>query len=188
MLQKEMLTVGPLGACCYILWNDEVEGCIVIDPGAEPERIRRACEGRKIEAILLTHGHFDHMGAVADLAGDGTEIVMHKLDACMLSEPELNVSWMIGENITAPRATRYVGEGSEITFAGMTLRVLHTPGHTQGGVCYQVGNWLFTGDTLFHVGCGRTDLPGGSFSQLTESLRRLYPLVREYDVLPGHEA
>ncbi len=188
MLHKKLLTVGELGTSCYILWEDASDGCIVIDPGAEAERIRRACEGRKIEAILLTHGHFDHIGAVKELAGNGADIVIHRLDAPMLNDPGLNASWMIGEAITAPQATRFVQEGSEITYAGVTLHVLHTPGHTPGGVCYRAGEWFFTGDTLFHGGYGRTDLPGGSDAQLADSLRRLYPLTRDADIFPGHGA
>ncbi len=186
MLHKKLLTVGDLGTSCYILWDDASAGCLVIDPGAEPERIRLACEGRKIEAILLTHGHFDHIAGVKALAAEDADIVIHRLDAPMLTDPTRNASWLVGDAVTAPAATRFVAEGSEITYAGVTLRVLHTPGHTPGGVCYQTGAWLFTGDTLFHGGYGRTDLPGGSDAQLGESLRRLYPMTRQFDIYPGH--
>ena len=89
-------------------------------------------------------------------------------------------------HVTAPEATRTVREGDEITFSGVTFTVLHTPGHTPGCVCYQAGEWLFTGDTLFHFGYGRTDLPGGSVHQLAESLRRLQPLAQQYEIYPGH--
>lgn len=186
MLQMKSLTVGDLATSCYIVWDDEGEGCVVIDPGYEPERVREACEGRRIEAILLTHGHFDHIGGVKELARDGAEIVIHRLDAPMLSSPELNAGWLVGDYVTAPAATKLVDEGDTITFAGVTFTVLHTPGHTPGCVCYQAGKWLFTGDTLFHYGYGRTDLPGGSMRQLAESLRRLQPLAQRYELFPGH--
>ncbi len=186
MLNMKTLTVGELGTCCHILWDDARTDCLVIDPGAEAERIRKACEGRKIAAILLTHGHFDHIGAVAELALEGAEIVIHREDAPMLADPQTNVSWMIGRNITAPQATQLVKEGDAVEFAGISLTVLHTPGHTPGGVCYQTGEWLFTGDTLFQYGYGRTDLPGGSVSQLGASLRRLQPLAQQYEIFPGH--
>ena len=186
MLKMKSLSVGELSTCCYIVWDDAADTCVVIDPGAEPERILAACEGRKIEAILLTHGHFDHIGGVTALACDGAEIVIHQEDAPMLTSPELNASWMLGCSITAPKPTHTVREGDVLTYAGVTFTVLHTPGHTPGSVCYQAGEKLFTGDTLFHYGYGRTDLPGGSRKQLAESLRRLQPLAQQAEIFPGH--
>ena len=186
MLYMKTLTVGALGTSCYIVWDDSADTCVVIDPGAEPERIRKACDGRKIEAILLTHGHFDHIGGVAELAKDGAEIVIHRADAPMLDNPRLNASWLVGWHVTAPEATRTVCEGDVLTYAGVTFTVLHTPGHTPGSVCYRAGEKLFTGDTLFHYGYGRTDLPGGSMAQLAESLRRLQAAARECEIYPGH--
>ncbi len=186
MQNMKALSVGDLGTCCYIVWDSESDDCVVIDPGAEPERIRSACEGRRIAAILLTHGHFDHIGGVKELAKDGAEIVIHRDDAPMLRDATLNASWLVGDHVTAPEATKTVKEGDVISFAGMDFTVLHTPGHTPGCVCYQAGEWLFTGDTLFHYGYGRTDLPGGSMSLLAASLRRLQPLAQQVEIFPGH--
>lgn len=180
------LTVGQLGTCCYLVWREGAESCVVIDPGAEPERIRQAAQGKSIAAILLTHGHFDHIGAVNALKGVDTDLVIHRLDASMLQDPERNVSWMIRQTITAPEANVAVQDGDKLTYAGVTFTVLHTPGHTPGGACYQAENHLFTGDTMFQYGYGRTDLPGGSDAELARSLERLYPLARQCVIHPGH--
>lgn len=182
------LSVGLLGTCCYILSLPGREDCVVIDPGAEPERVRQAANGRRIAAILLTHGHFDHIGGVAGLMEPDTALVIHELDAPMLGDPERNASWLIGQRVTAPEATHVVHDGDEITYASIAFTVLHTPGHTPGSVCYRVGNALFSGDTRFHSGFGRTDLPGGSMRELRRSLARLAPLLDEVTLYPGHEA
>ena len=148
MLQMKEVTVGAIGTCCYILWDDARTDCVVIDPGDEPEHIRKAADGRTIAAILLTHGHFDHIGAVRALMTPETELVIHVQDAPMLSNPQENASFLMGAPVTAPEATKLVHEGDTVTAAGLTFTVLHTPGHTAGSVCYQIGEKLFTGDAL----------------------------------------
>lgn len=182
------LTVGLLGTCCYILSLPGRDDCVVIDPGADADRIRQAAEGRRIAAILLTHGHFDHIAAVRALMDDGAALVIHELDAPMLGDPERNASWLVGPRVTAPEATCLIHEGDHITYAGITFTVLHTPGHTPGSVCYRAGDALFSGDTRFRSGYGRTDLPGGSMRELRRSLARLEPLLGEAILYPGHEA
>lgn len=181
------LTVGELATRCYVLWLEGRDDCLVIDPGAEAENIRRACGGKRIAAILLTHGHFDHIGAVRGLMAEDTVLAVHRLDAPLLGDSQANVSWMLGRSVTAPAPTRLLEEGDEVEAAGMTLRVLHTPGHTPGGVCYALGENLFTGDTMFDRGYGRTDLPGGDEAALMRSLRRLTPLRRTCRIFAGHE-
>ena len=186
MLQMKEVTVGAIGTCCYILWDDARTDCVVIDPGDEPEHIRKAADGRTIAAILLTHGHFDHIGAVRALMTPETELVIHVQDAPMLSNPQENASFLMGAPVTAPEATKLVHEGDTVTAAGLTFTVLHTPGHTAGSVCYQIGEKLFTGDTLFRFGCGRTDLPTGSSEQMQASLARVVPMARNLEIYPGH--
>ena len=186
MLMNE-LTVGMVQTRCYILAPEDGQECIVIDPGDEAARIRKAAGGRKIAAILLTHGHFDHIGAVRELMGQDTRLVIHELDAPMLADPEMNAGLgLLRRKITAPEATDLVREGDELTLAGLKIRVLHTPGHTPGSVCYQIEGELFTGDTLFDYGWGRTDLPGGNEEQMEDSLRRLMPMVRSIPMHAGH--
>ena len=184
------LTVGPVQTRCYILGTENGQECIVIDPGDEAERIRKAVGDRKIAAILLTHGHFDHIGAAGALcegANGSPKIVIHEMDAPMLSDPTLNASvGLMGRQITAPEATNLVREGDELEIAGLKIKVLHTPGHTPGSVCYEIEGELFTGDTVFDFGWGRTDLPGGNESDMAASLRRIMPMVRSMPMHAGH--
>ena len=186
-MKLKEITVGPIGTRCYILSGDTSPSCLVIDPGAEPQRILRATEGRPIDAILLTHGHFDHIAAVKELMAPGVRLFIHALDAPMLSDPRLNAGYsLMRAEITAPAPTDFVRDGDVLSLAGLTVEVLHTPGHTPGGVCYRVGDHLFTGDTMFEHGWGRTDLPGGDQHALFASLRRLMPLAQTLTVHPGH--
>lgn len=188
-MQIREITVGPVATCCYLLWQEGADTCLVIDPGDEADRIRRAAEGKKIAAILLTHGHFDHIGAVRALMTPETRLLIHGLDAPMLADPKRNASaGLLRLQITAPEPTDRVREGSELELAGLRVQVLHTPGHTPGSVCYLIEGELFTGDTLFEHGWGRTDLPGGNEQELFASLRRLLPLARQYPIHPGHAA
>lgn len=115
-----------------------------------------------------------------------TELVVHAQDAPMLFNPQENASLLMGAPVTAPEATKLVHEGDTVMAAGLTFTVLHTPGHTAGSVCYQIGDKLFTGDTLFRFGCGRTDLPTGSSEQMQASLARVVPMARNLEIYPGH--
>ncbi len=142
---------------------------------------------RRIAAILLTHGHFDHIGAVDALRGKDVPVLVHALDAELLGDPRRNVSWMIGREVTAKPAQRLLKDGDTVDQAGVCFQVLHTPGHTAGSVCYAAENELFTGDTLFlGGGYGRTDLPGGDANAMRISLRRLMPLTVGKNIYPGH--
>lgn len=182
------VTVGLVSTQCYLVGQENRKDCIVIDPGDEAERIRKAAEGRKIAAILLTHGHFDHIGAIGELMEADTRLFIHPLDRDMLKDSALNAGqWMLHREVKAPDATDLVREGDTLEAAGLTIRVLHTPGHTRGSVCYQIENELFTGDTLFEHGWGRTDLPGGDEHDMVMSLRRLIPLAQKMPIHPGHE-
>lgn len=185
-LDIRRIQVGMLDTNCYLVSLHGRDDCVLVDPGDDPARIRRAMGGKKLAAILLTHGHFDHIAAVDSLMEDGTQLVIHKNDAAMLRDPVCNVSWMIEAHTVVNAAPHTVREGDTVEAAGMTFAVLHTPGHTPGCVCYACENVLFTGDTVMGAGCGRTDLPGGNEDEMDRSLARLAALRGQYTMLGGH--
>ena len=177
-MQLKTITGGMLGTNCYMAWG-EGDKCVLIDPGFEADPILdevRSC-GKQVEAILLTHGHFDHVGGVKAIAEEtGCKVYIHQLDM------ELPQRLTLG---TVPYTDNYV-EGDVLSLAGLTIAVMHTPGHTPGGVCLLCEDVMFSGDTLFAGTCGRTDLPGSSYKDMWASLARLAALEKDYQVLPGH--
>ena len=164
---------------------------LVVDPGDSAGmlagKIREG--GYQPKAILLTHGHFDHAMAAEELAGMfGIQIYAHEAEKETLGQPQLNVSAMLGRR-DAYHADVFVKDGEVLGLAGMELKVLHTPGHTEGGCCYYLEKEkaLFSGDTLFCQSVGRTDFPRGSMSQLVRSIKgKLMPLPDDVKVYPGH--
>lgn len=179
MLQIHFLPLGAYQTNCYIVWGNDSDDCIVIDPGYEPETVLLEAKrlGKAIAAILLTHGHFDHVGGVKGIAETtGCKVYIH----------EYEISLPAGITAGPLYCTDFYDEGDILTLAGLTIRVLHTPGHTPGCVCLIVEDTLFSGDTLFRDSCGRTDLPGGNPAEIFKSLRRLAGLEGNYRILPGH--
>ena len=179
MLMTHVLPLGAYQTNCYIIHDESSSACCVIDPGYTPEVILDKLDalGLTLEAILLTHGHFDHVGGVKELAAEtGCDVYLCPED---LSMPPMFTAGKL-------HYTHTYGEGDTLLLAGLTIRVLHTPGHTPGSVCLLVDDTLFSGDTLFAGSCGRTDLPGGSYSTIRKSLARLSSLETNYWVRPGH--
>ena len=178
MLQVHALTLGAYQVNCYIIHDEKSTSCCIIDPGYEADTILDKLSelGLTLEAILLTHGHFDHVGAVRDIAADtGCQVYLCADD---LSMPT---------NLTAGKLyyTQTYAEGTQLHLAGLDITVLQTPGHTPGSVCLLIGDTLFSGDTLFAASCGRTDLPGGSWPDMQASLKRLSQIEANLWVLPG---
>lgn len=177
---------GPLEVNTYVVGTDGGDECVLIDPGAEFASVEGAVCGRNVTAVLLTHGHFDHMLYAKPWLDRGAKLYIHEQDAAALGDPSLNLSGVIGATLILPAADVLVKEGSLFTEAGVTFNVLHTPGHTPGGVCYQCGNVLFCGDTLFYHSYGRIDLPGGDSGAMAASLTRLMLLPGDTIAYPGH--
>jgi len=195
MNMMESMTVGILATNCYLLLCDDTRESLIIDPGFSIEeantvleRIRRS--RAKVKYIVNTHGHFDHIsgnGLLKDTLK--AEILIHKDDACMLTDPSRNLSYMLGLTVLSPRPDRLLEDGEKIEVGELQLIVMHTPGHTEGSISLfcKEENAVFTGDTLFAGSVGRTDLPGASLQKLLKSLNeRLLKLPDETIVYPGH--
>ena len=182
----EKLELGPIGANCYIVGDEAKHEGIIIDPGAEAGRVMKKVKelGLRIRTIVLTHTHPDHTGAVkAVKEGTKAEIAVHGDDARGLQSP----SPFAPNQGTPPTADRLLKGGDSIAFGDVSLLVLHTPGHSPGGICLLGKGVVFTGDTLFNQGIGRSDFPGGSMGQLMNSIHtKLMVLPDATIVYPGH--
>ena len=179
MLKTHTLALGLYQTNCYIIHDEQSKTCCVIDPGYEAETILAECKklGLSIEAILLTHGHFDHVGAVKELAAEtDCKVFLHTADLTM---PPMMTAGQLYH-------TDSYAEGTQLNLAGLSIGVLHTPGHTPGSVCLVCADSIFSGDTLFAGSCGRTDLPGGDWATITTSLNRLAKIEGNFWVYPGH--
>ncbi len=188
MIEVITLKVGQWETNCYLVTPEGGEKSMIIDPGAEPERILSQAEGLTIKYIINTHGHSDHIGANGKIKeSTGAPLLIHRDDASMLVHPEKNLSLLWGQEVISPLADRLLEGGEKIELAGMVWRVIHTPGHSPGGISLLGEHWLFSGDTLFAGSVGRTDLPGASWEVLLKSIREeLLTLDDEVTVYPGH--
>lgn len=185
-LDIRTVTGGPLDVNTYVIGAGGAGECVVIDPGAEYAKVEGAVCGRKVKAVLLTHAHFDHMLYARPWLEKGAKLYVHQEDAKALSDPDKNLSGMIGTQLTLPKADVLVQDADKVCEAGLELFVLHTPGHTPGSVCYRSGKTLFCGDTLFYRGYGRVDLVGGDSKLMMASLARLMMLEDDVVCYPGH--
>ena len=179
MLKVHAIALGDYQTNCYIIHEETSKTCCVIDPGYDADFILDKLDslGLTLEAILLTHGHFDHVGAVKELAAETQcDVYIHPED---LSMPPMMTAGPL-------YYTKTYAEGTQLKLAGLDMGVLHTPGHTPGSVCLICENTIFAGDTLFRGSCGRTDLPGGDWATIVKSLKRLASLEGNFWVYSGH--
>ena len=183
--------VGPVQTNCYFLYHEDTRECVIIDPGAEEQTICTFIEEKELKptAILLTHGHFDHIMAAGEVKKQyGIKIYAAAAERELLADAVQNVSSQIGKPV-ALAADVWLEDGQELELLGQTMRCILTPGHTVGGMCYYFpkAGYLFAGDTLFQESVGRTDLPTGSMQQLIRSIReKLFLLPDAVRVYPGH--
>ena len=180
-MKIRIMQVGPIGTNCYLLEDESTRQAAVIDPGGDAPRLLAARKGLDVRRILLTHGHYDHTGAAAELAAAFPQaaVYIHEKDYRDVDPGLFPLRTQL------PNA-RFYGEGDRLVLGTLALEVLHTPGHSEGSVTLRCGDVLFCGDTLFAGSCGRTDFPGGDTGKLLSSLRRLGELEGDLRVLPGH--
>ena len=182
--------VGALQANCYVLFDKEGGEAAIIDPGFDGKKFIEILNAKnlKLKYIILTHGHGDHIGGVAGLLSElKTELLIHKDDEEMLTDKILSGTGAIGYPDVHVSATVFINDGDELSLGDEKLHIIHTPGHTKGGVSILTGKRLFVGDTLFNGSVGRTDFPGGSFEELKNSIqKKLFTLDEDTIVYPGH--
>jgi glyoxylase-like metal-dependent hydrolase (beta-lactamase superfamily II) len=189
-MKHESVIVGALETNCYLVYCQDTLECAVIDPGAEPEKIFRLIGNKELKPTILinTHGHVDHTGANRDIKDKfDIPLYIHAADCPMLEDIlQSELSFFLGAK-ESPPPDKFLEEGDKIKIGNVSLSVVHTPGHSPGSVSLMGNGILFSGDTLFFGGVGRTDLPGGSWEELEGSIReKIFTLPADTVVLPGH--
>ena len=186
----DTLPTGPLEVNCYIIGCEETGHAAVIDPGGHADRILQVLNKHKLKAVMIinTHGHFDHIGANSDLLqATGAELIIHQLDRPLLDRAGEHAASFGLRAEPSPAPSRELLGGETLQLGKLSIQVIHTPGHSPGGVCLYLEDILLVGDTLFAGSIGRTDLPGGDHQLLISGIKeKLLPLPEETKVYPGH--
>ncbi|MDX2147175.1 MAG: MBL fold metallo-hydrolase [Planctomycetota bacterium] len=192
-LRIETFALGSFLTNCYVVYVEGSSACWIVDASFEPTELIHAVRSRELapEAIILTHAHVDHIAGVSEVrqALGPIPVWMHDAERDWLREPKLNLSWMMGQLVTAPGPDRTLSDGETLTLSGTQWRVLHTPGHSPGGISLVCAgaSLVLAGDTLFAGSVGRTDFPGSDHDTLMTSIRtKLFALPDATRVLPGH--
>lgn len=190
-VQYEQLVVGPLETNCYVIWDPATLVAAVIDPGGNPQMIKQQLRDNDLAAskILLTHGHPDHFFSAGELAADyNIDILMHQADRIYIEESmALAEMFYDMSKFVSLSPLIFINDGDELNLGDATIEVIHTPGHSPGGLCFRTDAGVFCGDTIFAGSIGRTDFPGGSHSTLISSIQtKLLPLPDDTKLFPGH--
>ena len=191
MLSVKKIICGELKENCYIISDLKTLDTLIIDPGCNFGAISKYIDQKNLNvcAILLTHGHYDHIGACKNLQDIGYKIAIHELDADKCTNNILNLSNSFSEIITKTFTPDILlfGDEKKLQFGSLNVTMLHTPGHSEGSCCYVIGNYLFSGDTVFDIGYGRTDFYDGNGQKLRQSIRKLSTyLIGDYVLCAGH--
>jgi glyoxylase-like metal-dependent hydrolase (beta-lactamase superfamily II) len=178
---------NDFGTNCWLVAAEGSDEAVVVDPGFSAERVHgmlRAA-GKRPVAVLATHGHYDHIGSAGEFCADDLPLYIHEADRLALTDPK---TWGSGFPVppTPVKDIRTVVEGDRLDFAGFSIEVMHTPGHTPGSVCFTTDGWLFAGDLVFRGSIGRSDFPNSSTADMEKSLRRFLTLPDPLPVYPGH--
>jgi len=183
-------SLGQMGTNCYLIWDEKTLEAAVIDPGFEDQRINDIINENKLKVkyILLTHGHFDHLGGVNHVKQlTGAKVLIHENDADCLLDPRRNLSVLAGMSMVLEPADGFLKENETIALGEVVIQVIHTPGHSKGGICLLAEDQLFAGDTLFNTSIGRTDFADGDLNELLNGIEsKLFILDDATTVLPGH--
>jgi glyoxylase-like metal-dependent hydrolase (beta-lactamase superfamily II) len=182
----ENIIVGEIETNCYLVGDDKTREAVIIDPGAEPDRIKKYIKKMNLNCLFIinTHGHIDHIGANNDF---DIPIFIHEKDESLLYRPEFNLSSFMNNPFESRKAGHLLKDGEFLHAGTLVFETIHTPGHTPGSVSLKLNNYLFTGDTLFAQGVGRTDFPYSSESELLSSIKdKLFVLDPDTEIYPGH--
>ncbi len=188
MIIRTVIT-GNIEENCHLIWNEN-KHCLVIDPGDDCSRILKVIEQHHlfVEKIILTHGHYDHVGAVNELKkATGAIVIAHEEEKELILNPDLSLARYISPDFSVPQVDSYVKDGDVISAGDLSFTVMHTPGHTQGGMCLYGHGVLFSGDTIFYGTLGRWDFPTGNLSKLVHSItKRIFILPDDTVIYSGH--